>query len=197
MTQEPLPLATVFREVLDFLSGRADAVLVGAQAINAYCDPPRMTADIDVLCTDAVGLAEALRQHLADKFHIAVRVREVVDEGFRVYQVRKPKNRHLIDVRQVSELPDHQSMGGVSVIAPLALAAMKVIAIAGRKGREKELSDRLDLQRLLNVFPELRTPAGGVAGLLRSGQVQSSTIDLWTTLSSERFEPDSDLDDDS
>ena len=42
-TREPLPLATIHDAVLDFLRGRDDAVLYGAQAVNAYVDESRMT----------------------------------------------------------------------------------------------------------------------------------------------------------
>src|SRR5438309_2003555 len=80
MTHEELPLATVFREILLFLGQRRDALLFGAQAVNAYCETERMTHDIDVLSTEAAALAEALRAHLADRFHIAVRVREVIED---------------------------------------------------------------------------------------------------------------------
>ena len=102
MTHEDVPLAAVFHEVLTFLAGRSDAVLFGAQAVNAYCATERMTHDIDVLSTDAAGLAADLRACLAERFHLAMRVREVVEaKGFRVYQLRQPTNRHLVDVRQV------------------------------------------------------------------------------------------------
>ena len=36
--REPLPLATIHDAVLEFLRGRDDAVLFGAQAVNAYVD---------------------------------------------------------------------------------------------------------------------------------------------------------------
>ena len=40
MTKEALPLAVIFPEVLRWLGGRTDAVLFGAQAVNAWveCD---------------------------------------------------------------------------------------------------------------------------------------------------------------
>jgi len=41
-------------------------------------------------------------------------------------------------------------------------------SIAARRGREKELSDRLDLHRLLRVFPGLRSDEGEVAERLRA-----------------------------
>src|ERR1700758_813296 len=90
MTQEPLPLATIQSAVLEFLRGRDDAVLFGAQAVNAYVDEPRMTQDVDILSTRAAELAEELRAHLNKTFHIAVRVRAVADgKGFRVFQIRE------------------------------------------------------------------------------------------------------------
>jgi hypothetical protein len=39
--QEPLPLAIVHTAVLEFLRGKDDAVLFGAQAVNAYVDEAR------------------------------------------------------------------------------------------------------------------------------------------------------------
>jgi hypothetical protein len=193
MSHEDVTLADVFRDVLSFLSGRDDAVLFGAQAVNAYCEPPRMTADIDLLSTRARELAEDLRAHLAARFQIATRVREVAGaQGFRVYQPRQPKNRHLADVRQVGALPAFRRFEGVQVVAPAELAALKVQSIAARKGREKELSDRLDLHRLLRVFPELRVDEGEVAGGLRRMGASEATLSLWRALARERVEPDAD-----
>ena len=48
MTNEPVPLASIFRRVFLLLKARPDAVLFGAHAVNAYCEPERMTQDIDV-----------------------------------------------------------------------------------------------------------------------------------------------------
>jgi len=66
--KEPAPLAVVHDSILEFLRGRDDAVLFGAQAVNAYVDTPRMTQDVDVVSTNAEELAEQLRQHLGDQF---------------------------------------------------------------------------------------------------------------------------------
>src|SRR6266446_6415785 len=93
LMREPLPLATIHQAVLEFLRGRDDAVLFGAQAVNAYVDEPRMTQDVDMLSPRAAELAAELRSHLAGKFHIAVRMREVAEgRGFRLFQQQKPKN---------------------------------------------------------------------------------------------------------
>src|SRR5687768_4277942 len=100
--REPLPLAKVHDAILNFPRNRDDAVLFGAQAVNAYVDEPRMTQDVDILSTRAKALAEELRTHLVDTFKIAARVREVASgQGFRIYQLREPKNRHLAGVRQI------------------------------------------------------------------------------------------------
>ena len=52
---EPLPLATLQHAVLEFLRGRDDVVVFGAQAGNAYVNEPRMTQDLDLLSTHAEG----------------------------------------------------------------------------------------------------------------------------------------------
>src|SRR5438093_9355254 len=87
---EPLPLATIQAAVLEFLRHRTDAVLFGAQAVNAYVAEPRMTQDVDIASTRAPELAEELRAYLNERFRIAVRVREVLEGvGYRIYQVRR------------------------------------------------------------------------------------------------------------
>ncbi|MCP4165744.1 MAG: hypothetical protein GY759_07600 [Chloroflexi bacterium] len=96
---EALPLATIQEAVLDFLRGRDDVVVYGAQAVNAYVDEPRMTQAIDLISTRAKSLSEELKQYLHDRFHIAIRVRNVAEgRGFRLFQVQKPRDRHLVDI---------------------------------------------------------------------------------------------------
>jgi len=108
--REPVPLATIHDSVLEFLRGRDDAVLFGALAVNAYVEEPRMTQDVDVLSPRAAALAEELRAHLRKRFHVAVRVRELAaGRGYRLFQVQKPKNRHLVDVRPVVANPQQSS----------------------------------------------------------------------------------------
>src|SRR5690242_21539942 len=88
--REPLPLATIHNAVLEFLRGRDDAVLFGAQAVNAYVSEPRMTQDIDLVSSRAAELAQELCDHLGQQFRIAVRVRQVgKGQGYRLYQVQK------------------------------------------------------------------------------------------------------------
>ena len=66
--QESLPLATIQNAVLEFLRDREDAVVFGAQAVNAYVGDPRMTQDIDLLSTRAEDLAQELRDYLNKSF---------------------------------------------------------------------------------------------------------------------------------
>jgi hypothetical protein len=68
--REQLPLATIHDAVLEFLRGRDDAVVFGAQAVNAYVSEPRMSQDIDLVSTRATELAEELREYLSERFHI-------------------------------------------------------------------------------------------------------------------------------
>jgi hypothetical protein len=198
MTNEELPLATIFRDVLAYLRDRDDMVLFGAQAVNAYCEPPRMTHDLDVLALDAARSAESLRDHLATTFHIATRVREVVPGlAFRVYQLRKPKNRHLVDLRKTARLPEHQVIEGVRVVSPAELVAMKSISIAERRGREKELSDRLDLARLLRTFPALRADETDIAARITRLGGAATALDAWREAVASPLEPEPDDVDDS
>ena len=88
--REKLPLATIHDAVLEFLRGRDDAVLFGAQAVNAYVTESRMTEDVDILSMRAPELAEELRDHLNKRFHIAVRVRKVTP-GTRLSVVSGPQ----------------------------------------------------------------------------------------------------------
>lgn len=158
--REQLPLASIQNAVLEFLGGRDDIVLFGAQAVNAYVVEPRMTQDIDLLSPRASEIAQELRNYLSDRFHIAVHVREVGDgRGYRLYQVQKPNNRHLVDIRQVETLPETQEIAGVQVMAPADLIASKVISYYQRQGKPKSGTDWRDLAMLLLAFPELKTSA--------------------------------------
>src|SRR4051794_18816880 len=165
--KEPLPLARIHDAVLEFLRNRPDAILFGAQAVNAYVDEPRMTQDVDILSTRAADLAEELRRHLGARFTIAVRVRVVAGGmGFRVFQLRQPKNRHLADVRQVDALPPTQLVAEVRVPTPEELLAQKVISYTRRQLQPKGDTDRRDIKVLLLAYPRLKSDNGPVADRL-------------------------------
>ncbi len=189
--REPHPLAVIHDAVLEFLRGRDDAVVYGAQAVNAYVDEPRMTQDVDIASPRAVELAEELRRYLNQKFHIAVRVREV-REGltYRIYQVRKPKNRHLVDVRPVEELPPAQRVKKVLVVTPAELVANKVTSMVSRRHKPKGLIDQADLARVLVTFPELKTAEGEVADRLRAAGASAEVLATWKDLVNQEILPD-------
>ena len=189
--REPLPLATIHDAVLEFLRNRKDAVLYGAQAVNAYVDEPRMTEDVDIASTRALELAEELQKYLNKKFHIAIRIRDVREGlGYRIYQVRKPKNRHLVDVRPVDSFPPTQRVKKVLVVAPPELIANKVISMVARKHKPKSFIDKADLFRLLITFPELKTEKGPVAERLDAAEADAEVMAAWKEIVSQKIEPE-------
>lgn len=194
LMREEIPLSVIFRAIAELLRTRRDAVIFGAHAVNAYVETERMTEDVDLLSTDATKLAEDLRASLAERFHIALRVREVVPrDGFRVYQLRTPKNRHLIDVRRVDVLPPFEIHEGLQIVAPVELIAMKVTALAARRSRPKGGTDLADVRRLLLQFPSLRSSPQVRARLIGLGS-DPTVLALWDEVSEMEIEPD-DVDD--
>ena len=188
---EPLPLATIQQAVLEFLQGRDDAVVFGAHAVNAYVDEPRMTQDVDLISCRARDLAQELKGHLSQRFHMAVRVREVSQgKGFRLFQLRKAGNRHLVDVRPVGSLPPAQRIEGVLVISPADLVAQKVMAYHQRRGQPKSWTDRRDLAVLLLRFPELKRDSGAVEDCLRAAGADSSVLAAWRELVAQEILPE-------
>jgi len=181
--REPLPLAKIQEAILEFLRNRDDAVLFGAQAVNAYVDEPRMTQDVDILSTRARELADELRAHLGKSFTIAIRVREVAaGQGFRVYQLREPKNRHLADVRQVAALPPTRMVSEVRVPAPEELIALKLISYVSRRGQPKSGTDWRDLLMLLLAYPQLKTLTGLVLARLQATGAGAEALAEWQRL---------------
>jgi hypothetical protein len=187
---EPLPLANVQNAVLEFLRGRDDGVVFGAQAVNAYVAEPRMTQDVDVLSTRAAELSEELREHLSQLFHIAVRVREIgKGRGYRLFQIQKSGNRHLVDVRPVDALPFAQRVAGVLVMAPAELIASKVVSYCSRRGQPKSGTDWRDIAMLLLQFPELKHPSGPVADALRGAGADAEILAAWDELVAQQIQP--------
>jgi hypothetical protein len=192
--REQLPLATIHDAVLQFLRGRNDAVVFGAQAVNAYVGEPRMSQDIDLVSTRASELAEELREYLSERFHIAVRVRVIgAGKGYRLFQIQKPRNRHLVDVRTAESLPHAERIEDVLVMSPPELIAHKVIAYHSRRGQPKAGTDWRDLAMLLLTFPELKKEHGAVSEALRSMNAGEDVMKAWNELvAQEIVEPEDD-----
>lgn len=192
--REQLPLATIHDAVLEFLRGRDDAVVFGAQAVNAYVSEPRMSQDIDLVSTRATELAEELREYLSERFHIAVRVRVIgAGKGYRLFQIQKPRNRHLVDVRTAESLPHAERIEDVMVMSPPELIAHKVIAYHARRGQPKAGTDWRDLAMLLLTFPELKKEQGPVGNALESLDAKDDVVETWHELvAQEIVEPDND-----
>ena len=193
LLHEPLPLATLHQAVLEFLRDRDDAVVFGAHAVNAYVHEPRMTQDIDLLSTRAEPLAGALRDYLTTRFHVAVRVRDLGSgRGFRLFQVRKDGNRHLVDIRPVETLPATRRIAGVQIVAPEDLVAMKVVAYHRRRRQPKSGTDWRDLALLLLAFPDLKQGSGPVADRLHAAGADAGAFETWQALVEQVIEAEDD-----
>lgn len=193
MTNEPLPLATIQAAVFEFLRNRDDAVVFGAQAVNAYVGEPRMTQDIDLMSMRARELVEELCEYLSQRFYIAVLVREVKEgQGYRLYQAHKSGNRHLVDVRQVRHLPSAQRIEQVLVMAPAELIASKVISYYQRRGKPKSGTDWRDLAMLLLAFPELKQQSSQVLDCLTAVGTNEKILELWRDVVEMAIAPEED-----
>ena len=154
-----------------------------------------MTQDVDILSTRAAELAEELRAHLAKTFTIATRTREVANgQGFRIYQLRQPKNRHLADVRQVSIFGPTRVVSEVRVPTPEDLIAQKVKSLCMRSAQPKGDTDRRDLKVLLLAYPELKSEAGPVLERLRASGVGEHVIAEWNRLVASEIQAATDSD---
>lgn len=193
VTHDPLPLSKIQGAILEFLQGRDDTVLFGAQAVNAYVKEPRATQDVDLMSTRASELAEELKEFLGDRFNIAVRVREVAGgRGLRIYQLRKEGNRHLVDVRKVDALPESERIDNLDVLSPLQLIVSKVVSYHSRRGNPKSGTDWRDIGELLLRFPELKS---AVAEQLLTHERSDELTETWRSVAEFRFEaPDKDDD---
>ena len=181
--REQLPLATIHDAVLEFLRGRDDAVVFGAQAVNAYVGEPRMSQDIDLISTRATELAEELRAHLSNHFHMTVRESVIgAGKGYRLFQIQKPRNRHLVDVRTTESLPHAERIEEVLVMSPPELIAHKVIAYHARRGQPKAGTDWRDLAMLLLTFPELKREESAVSAALKSMDATDDVMRAWGEL---------------
>ncbi len=192
---EELPLAVIQRAILEFLNDREDVALFGAQAVNAYVPEPRMTQDIDILSSHAAETAQTLRDYLAGRFRIAVRIRQVNEgRGYRLYQVHKSGNRHLVGIRQTEALPQIQRVSGVPVIAPADLIASKVISYYQRRGKPKSGTDWRDLAMLLLAFPELKQETGPVYDCLRKADASPEVLAQWREFAAQELAIEDDED---
>ena len=184
--RETLPLSKIQEAILEFLQGRTDVVLFGAQAVNAYVGEPRMTQNVNLLSTRAGDLAEELKDFLSDKFHIAVRIRTVADgKGLWIYQIRSEGNRHLVDLRMISELPATERIEDILILSPVELLASKVISYHSRKGKPKAGTDYRDLGMLLLRFPELKEK---VSENLRVRDVGKAVLETWAEIARQDFQ---------
>ena len=121
-----------------------------------------------------------VRHYLSERFHIAIRVGVIgAGKGYRLFQVQKPRNRHLVDVRTAESLPHAERIEDVLVISPPELIAHKVISYHARRGQPKSGTDWRDLAMLLLTFPELKKEDGAVIEALKSLSANDEVIKTW------------------
>jgi hypothetical protein len=96
---------------------------------------------VDILSTLAKERAEERRQALDEKFHIAVRLRQIKYKRVRPYQVRKEGNRHFADICSVGQNPDNRIFENVLYLSPPERMAGKVIAYNARREKPKSGTD--------------------------------------------------------
>src|SRR3989442_4474250 len=151
-----------------------------------------MSQDIDLVSTRATELAEERRDYLSERFHIAVRVRVIgAGKGYRLSQIQKPRNRHLVDVRTAESLPRAERIEELLVMSPPELIAHKVIAYHARRGQPKAGTDWRDLAMLLLRFPELKKETGAVSEALKLTGAKDDVMETWRGLVEEELiEPD-------
>src|SRR5438046_5335534 len=145
-----------------------------------------------MVSTRAAELAEELREYLSERFHIAVRVRVIgAGKGYRLFQIQKPRNRHLVDVRNTASLPHAERIEDVLVVSPPELIAHKVISYHARRGQPKSGTDWRDLAMLLLTFPELKQEQGAVSDALKTIGVKDEVMQTWRELVGQKLiEPD-------
>ena len=185
-------LSEIQRSLLTFLQKRSDVVIFGAYAVNAYLQPDevRMTADVDMQTLQGQLLVTRIIEHLHREFHIATRSREVKPgQAWRIYQVLRSGNRHLVDIRQVEHLPDFEVINQIQVLSPLELMVTKIISAYARQHQPKGFSDLRDLYSLMLTFPELVSQV--------KLPVENETIqDFWNNIKLRQIDfpqPDNDL----
>ena len=125
-----------------------------------------------------------------------MRIRNIRDGvGFRLYQLTKPKNRHLVDVRPVEALPPTERIDGVLVVTPAEVIAGKVLSCVRRKGKPKSFTDRRDLAHMLLRFPEFKVAEGVVQKRLAAQGADDQVLDFWHKLVAEEILPEVEDDD--
>ncbi len=114
-------------------------------------------------------------------------------KGHRLFQIQKPRNRHLVDLRTVESLPHAERIEDVLVTSPPDLIAQKVISYHARRGEPEAGTDWRDLAMLLLTFPELKQEQGAVSKVLKSIGVKDDVMQTWRELvAQEIVEPEED-----
>jgi len=182
--KEPLPLVLIQDAILQFLRGREDCVLFGAHAVNAYLNEQRTTPDVDLISTRAAELAQELSDLLMQRFNIACVVqvwRGGKGNTLRIFEVRKPEYRLMVDIRPVDTLPPSRKIMNMQVVLPEKLIAAKVYSYHCRtqEGDPRSFTDQRDLAELLLHFPKFVLEVGAVRQCLIALSTDVDVLSTW------------------
>jgi hypothetical protein len=119
-----------------------------------------------------------------------VRIRTVREGlGYRLYQVRKAGDRHLVDSRPVETLPSHRRIEDIQTTDPVGLIAGKITTYHQRRNRPKAGTEWRDLAMLLLAFPDLKCDPGPVSERLMEDGANEATMAAWREVVESKIEP--------
>jgi len=144
---------TIQREVLRFLEGRQDIVLVGAWAVNSHTSigDERQTSDIDFMTRSIQELGVLLCAHIMAALDIVV-FGQSFPRLVRIYRMVDDKEQGLIDVMWTEKLPEFVVIGDCQTATVEELIKMKTLASEQRQDEAKRLTDLADIVRLKRVL---------------------------------------------
>jgi hypothetical protein len=109
-----------------------------------------------------------------------------------VFQLREPKNRHLVDIRQTDSLPPNQLIAKIRVPTPEELISQKILSVTARSAQPKGDTDRRDLKLLLLSHPYLKVASGPVMERLTANGASPAAVAEWQTLVASKIESETD-----
>jgi len=154
MSHEEVPLASIFREALELLATRQDAVLFGAQAVNAYADPV-VSIDLDlVMAVDQRGRAEGLLRQAFTVEHFPPSLNgSLPGSRLRVQVQTDPRYAPFVERAELRDVMDLR----LPVARIEDVLQGKIWAVMDPERRaSKRQKDLADIARLLEARPALR-----------------------------------------
>jgi len=153
ITKATITNEMIQRCVLDFLIG-SDCALAGAWAVNLYSryrdEDERMTADIDFVTTNGDEYKHVIAW-VEKELGTELKIFDLSDRLYRLYAKDVRRDRPIVDIMIVSELPQIEVIDQVPVVGLEEMIKMKEAAIESPTRPEtKRLMDQRDRLVLLD-----------------------------------------------